>query len=895
MDNATIASTVNGSQDDFAIALKKFDQLDTEVDISLPRGLTPFTIDNGISAIASNGNDNEDIYQEEEKQQHLQSKQNSPFYKSMDPAKARNNIEVDLSLMPNNSSATQTSSTFSIFVNSDIQDKKTSLVQDSNYIEQILDNNQSIVLLDEEIAGNPKDDEIELFKELNDKEIGANSMNNFVKKKAHMAKPAHFSKKRSKSAPTMVATPKFSNNHNIPSTPKSSRRLKQLPKTPTTADKLLNASRSEKTVTANHHKLEKRLKHSSLTTNPAKNGTNNSNTHNTISKLLSPSRIRSRNSPKRKSNGSAISSGSSICDSDTKYGVKGNNNKVKDLLSSFVHNIKGTSPSRQISTPYDAKHITHVRVDHKTGKLKHLPIEWERTLISNGISKEEQEKNMQTVMDIVQFYQDVTDETEEEKALELFEVTKLDSASTSSPNTNETPVSSQSLSTISIEKKQELLLTPQTNQGIQSPEKKGNVPASPLPPLPTNMGNETVKINQIEYEIIDEVTDEKDMTRTEATTIDEGHKVETPVLDSQVNLEEEEPTVLICTDENLPEAHSVEPPAIPRRPTKYSHSNIPNSKQETLMKEGDGKMGDKEFETILRNICNNSDDPRKKYANLVKIGRGGSALVYTAYEVGTNLSVAIKQINLEKQPRKQLILNEIIVMKKSQHPNIVNFIDSYLVDGKLWVIMEYMEAGSLTDVVTRCILREGQIGAVCREVLKGLVFLHSKGVIHRDIKSDNVLLSMDGDIKLTDFGFCAQLNDIHLKRNTMVGTPYWMAPEIVEKKHYCPKVDIWSLGVMIIEMIEGEPPYLNEPPLRALYLIATNGTPKLKDPEKLSETLSEFINCCLFVDPELRKTAAELLNHRFITEIAGPNKSLSHLVKLAYLQKLEEKNGAQDQ
>jgi len=123
--------------------------------------------------------------------------------------------------------------------------------------------------------------------------------------------------------------------------------------------------------------------------------------------------------------------------------------------------------------------------------------------------------------------------------------------------------------------------------------------------------------------------------------------------------------------------------------------------------------------------------------------------VYTAYQVGSNLSVAIKQMDLDKQPKKDLIINEILVMRASRHPNIVNYIDSFLYKNELWVVMEYMEGGSLTDVVTANLMSEGQIAAVSRETCQGLDHLHRHGVIHRDIKSDNVLLSMNGDIKLS--------------------------------------------------------------------------------------------------------------------------------------------------
>lgn len=150
----------------------------------------------------------------------------------------------------------------------------------------------------------------------------------------------------------------------------------------------------------------------------------------------------------------------------------------------------------------------------------------------------------------------------------------------------------------------------------------------------------------------------------------------------------------------------------------------------------------------LKRICTEGN-PKELYRNFNKIGQGASGGVFTAYQRGTNKIVAIKQMNLEQQPKKDLIINEILVMKDSSHANIVNFIDSYLVGGDLWVIMEYMEGGSLTDVVTFNMMTEPQISAVSRECLKGLQHLHSKGVIHRDIKSDNILLSMDGSIKLS--------------------------------------------------------------------------------------------------------------------------------------------------
>ncbi|NWY14403.1 PAK3 kinase, partial [Aphelocoma coerulescens] len=131
---------------------------------------------------------------------------------------------------------------------------------------------------------------------------------------------------------------------------------------------------------------------------------------------------------------------------------------------------------------------------------------------------------------------------------------------------------------------------------------------------------------------------------------------------------------------------------------------------------------------------------------------------------------------------------------------------SYLVDEDLWLVMEYVDGSTLTSVLTRISMEERMIAAISRECLKALDFLHSKNVIHRDVKSDNILLGMDGSVKLTGFGLCAQLTPERRPRCTVLGSPYWLAPEILERKEYDTQVDIWALGIMAIEMLEGEPP-----------------------------------------------------------------------------------------
>ncbi|KAK1150745.1 hypothetical protein AOXY_G33477 [Acipenser oxyrinchus oxyrinchus] len=322
------------------------------------------------------------------------------------------------------------------------------------------------------------------------------------------------------------------------------------------------------------------------------------------------------------------------------------------------------------------------------------------------------------------------------------------------------------------------------------------------------------------------------------------------------------------SDPHLPRFGGGAPPSQPLPPS--SSSSQPPPPQTRSPGKEPQRVSHEQFRAALQMVVD-PGDPRTYLDHYIKIGEGSTGIVCIATVKSNGKLVAVKKMDLRKQQRRELLFNEVVIMRDYHHENVVEMYNSYLVGDELWVVMEFLEGGALTDIVTHTRMNEEQIATVCLSVLKALSVLHAQGVIHRDIKSDSILLTHDGRVKLSDFGFCAQVSKEVQRRKSLVGTPYWMAPELISRLPYGPEVDIWSLGVMVIEMVDGEPPYFNEPPLKAMKMIRDNLPPKLKNLHKVSPLLKGFLDKLLVRDPAQRATANELLKHPFLTKSGPPS------------------------
>ena len=263
-----------------------------------------------------------------------------------------------------------------------------------------------------------------------------------------------------------------------------------------------------------------------------------------------------------------------------------------------------------------------------------------------------------------------------------------------------------------------------------------------------------------------------------------------------------------------------------------------------------------------------------------EIGRGGFAIVYQGFNVETGDFVAVKRFPLTSIDETSLgsIQAEIELMQRLNHPNIVKYIDTIRSRDYLHIVLEYIENGSLSYVLRKFgSFSESLVAIYVAQILRGLVYLHEQGVLHRDIKGANILTTKDGHVKLADFGVALKVNPSqvvgqgHLERGEdVVGSPYWIAPEIIEMSTPTEKCDIWSVGATIIELLTGKPPYFDMAPMAALFHIVQDDYPAL--PDGISPALRDFLFLCFQKEPAMRSSASSLLEHPWLhqfTQSAG--------------------------
>lgn len=290
------------------------------------------------------------------------------------------------------------------------------------------------------------------------------------------------------------------------------------------------------------------------------------------------------------------------------------------------------------------------------------------------------------------------------------------------------------------------------------------------------------------------------------------------------------------------------------------------SKFKDIFKGGSSAKKKKHFHNVRL------DCPEDFWDIIGELGDGAYGKVYKAQHKETKQLAALKQVALEEEEDLETFMIEIDILSECKHKNVVELLEAYHYDGKLWMYLEYCDGGAMDSVMAELYrpLTEPQIAYVCKYLVEALVYIHEHKVIHRDLKAGNVLLTMDGGVKLADFGVSAKNKNTYDKRGTFIGTPYWLAPEVILCEtfidaKYDYKADVWSLGISLIEFAQMDPPNHEISPVRVMLKIQKSDPPRLDYPSKYSKEFNDFICKCLVKDPALRPSAPELLKHPFIS------------------------------
>eukprot|EP01132_Coremiostelium_polycephalum_P003329 gene3329-4174_t len=293
---------------------------------------------------------------------------------------------------------------------------------------------------------------------------------------------------------------------------------------------------------------------------------------------------------------------------------------------------------------------------------------------------------------------------------------------------------------------------------------------------------------------------------------------------------------------------------------------IHNQNNNNSNHEDDSDDGERLENAILpkgsADLIEKSGDVKKLYKNLKQIGSGGFGSVFLAKSTIDKCEIAIKKISHSQPKAQRTNLNEIGFLNFCKHPNIVSYLRSHLVDDQVWIAMEYMQGGTLTEAASGHSFNESCIAYVAKGMLEGLSYLHSHKFVHRDIKSGNIMMTIEGKIKIVDFGLCVDATDKHLSH--MAGSPFWMSPEMIRGDGYSCPSDIWSFGICLLELANGEPPN-RKSSLTAMFSTATGICPGLDRPEKWSESFKNFLSLCLEFNPQKRTTADQLLKENKIS------------------------------